>query len=131
MTETPTPATWSTDYLTLFGGVEQIDISTRRRDGSLRPSVPIWIVTVDGIVYVRSYRGTDGAWYRHASTHPEGTVKANGFQRDVTFAPADPANRDAIDAAYRVKYARYGASYLTTMLGEQAVISTLTLTPRS
>jgi hypothetical protein len=64
---------------------------------------------------------TDGAWYRHASTHPDGAVKTNGVQRDVTFTSADPATRDAIDAAYRAKYARYGASYLTTMLGEQAL----------
>jgi hypothetical protein len=55
MTETCT-ATWSADDLALFGGAEQIDLSTRRRDGSLRPFVPIWIVTVDGALYVRSYR---------------------------------------------------------------------------
>jgi hypothetical protein len=35
-----------------------------------------------------------------------------------------------IDAAYRAKYARYGESYLTTMLGKQAVASTLKLNPR-
>jgi hypothetical protein len=35
-----------------------------------------------------------------------------------------------IDAAYCAKYARYGESYLTTMLGEQAVASTLKLNPR-
>jgi hypothetical protein len=48
----------------------------------------------------------------------------------VTFAPADPAARDEVDAAYCTKYARYGDSYLTTMLGEQAVASTLTLIPQ-
>ena len=102
MTETPTAATWSTDDLTLFARAEQIDISTRRRDGSLRPFVPIWVVTLDGAPYVRCYRGPDGAWYRHASTNPDATVKTNGSQRDVTFAPANPANRDAIDAFDRV-----------------------------
>ena len=58
MTETST-ATWSADDLTLFAGADQIGISTRRRDGTLRPFVPIWIVTVDGALYVRSYRGAD------------------------------------------------------------------------
>jgi hypothetical protein len=79
---------------------------------------------------VRSYRGTGGAWYRHATTRPEGAIKINGLQRNVTLAAADPATRDEVDAAYRTKYARYGESYLTTMLGEQAVASTLTLTRR-
>jgi hypothetical protein len=93
MTETST-ATWSADDLALFGGADQIGISTRPRDGTLRPFVPIWIVTVDGALYVRSYRGADGAWHRQASTHPDGTVKTNGSQRDITFTPADPATRN-------------------------------------
>jgi hypothetical protein len=129
MTDTST-TTWPADELTRLGGAEEIDISTQRHDGSLRPFVPIWIVTVDGGLYVRSYRGTGGAWYRHATAHPAGTIKANGLQRDVTLTPADPATRDGIDAAYRTKYGRYGDSYLQTMLGEQAVASTMKLTPR-
>jgi hypothetical protein len=129
MTDTST-TTWPADELTRLGGADEIDISTFRRDGTLRPFVPIWLVTVDGALYVRSYRGTDGAWYRHATIHPEGTIRTDGLQRDVTFTPADPATRDEIDTAYRTKYARYGESYLTTMLSEQAVASTLKLTPR-
>jgi hypothetical protein len=129
MTDTPT-TTWLADGLTRLGGADEIDISTFRRDGTLRPFVTIWLVTVDAALYVRSYRGTDGAWYRHATIHPEGAIKINGLQLDVTFTPADPATRDDIDAAYRTKYARYGESYLTTMLSEQAVAATLKLTPR-
>jgi hypothetical protein len=129
MTDTST-TTWIADELTRLGGADEIDISTRRRDGTLRSFVPIWIVMVDAALYVRSYRGIDGAWYRHATAHPEGTIKTNGLQRDVTFTPADPATRAEIDAAYRTKYARYGETYLTTMLDEQAVASTLKLTPR-
>jgi hypothetical protein len=129
MTDTST-TTWTSDELTRLGGSDEIDISTRRIDGTLRPSVPIWIVAVNGALYVRSYRGTGGAWFRHANMHPDGAIRTHGLQRDVTFTPADPATRDEIDAAYRTKYARYGESYLTTMLGEQAVVSTLMLTPR-
>jgi hypothetical protein len=130
MTDTPMTA-WSEDDLTRLGGAEEIDISTRRRDGSLRPFVPIWIVALDGAFYVRSYRGTGGAWYRHAITHSDGAIRASGVQRDVTFTLADAATRDGIDAAYRTKYARYGASYLTTMLDEQAAATTMQLSPRA
>jgi hypothetical protein len=129
MTDTPT-TNWTEDDLTRLGGADEIDISTRRRDGSLRPFVPIWIVTVDGALYVRSYRGTGGAWYRHATAQPAGTIRANGLQRDVTFTPADAAVRDGIDAAYRTKYGRYGASYLKAMLDEQAAATTMQLSPR-
>jgi hypothetical protein len=82
MTDTST-TTWTSDELARLGGGDEIDISTRRIDGSLRPSVPIWIVAVDGVLYVRSYRGTDGAWYRHATIRPEGAIKINGPDDDA------------------------------------------------
>jgi hypothetical protein len=129
VTDTSTAA-WPPDELTRLGGADEIDISTRRRDGSLRPFVPIWTVTVDDALYVRSYRGSGGSWYQHATADPNGAIRAGGLHRDVAFAPADPASRPAVDAAYRVKYARFGDSYLQPMLAEQAVTATLKLTPR-
>jgi hypothetical protein len=74
---------WPADELTRLGGADEIDVSTFRRDGTLRPFVPIWIVTVDGALYVRSYRSTDGAWYRHATIRPEGAIKINGPDDDA------------------------------------------------
>jgi hypothetical protein len=130
MTESSTTTTWSSGELAHLGEADEIDISTHRRDGSLRTFVPIWLVIVHGDVYVRSYRGTDGAWYHHATIYPDGAIRTTRLQCDVTFIPADSAIRNEIDAAYRIKYARYGESYLTTMLGEKAVASTLKLAPR-
>jgi hypothetical protein len=129
MTTTPAAA-WPADDLEQFGGADEISISTRRADGSLRPFVPIWIVIVDGALYARSYRGTGGAWYRHATAHPTGAIRTGGQQREVTVAPADPASRSAVDAAYHAKYARYGDTYLAPMLADQAVDTTLQLTPQ-
>jgi hypothetical protein len=130
MTHTPTAA-WAVGELTRLGGADKIEISTRRRDGTLRAFAPIWTVTVGGCLYVRSYRGTGGAWYRHATARPAGVIRARGLQRDVTFTPADPASRDAVDAAYRGKYARYRDTYLKAMLADQAVAATLRLAPQS
>jgi hypothetical protein len=129
VTDTPTTS-WPAEELFRLGDTEQIDISTRRRDGSLRPFVPIWVAAVDGAVYVRSYRGMGGAWFRHASTHPDGAIRVNGSQRDVTFTAADPATRDSIDAAYRTKYSRYADTYLKAMLDQAAVATTIKLIPR-
>ena len=37
-----------------------IDIATRRKDGSLRSYVPIWVVSDGSDLYGRSWKGTDG-----------------------------------------------------------------------
>jgi hypothetical protein len=82
---------------------------------------------------VRSYRGRDGAWYRHATARPAGAIRTAGQQADVTFTPIDLHQRDllkAIGDAYRAKYGRYGDRYLQPMLAEQAVAATLRLIPR-
>jgi len=127
MTNSSTPAAWTADALSRFGAAEEIEISTRRDDGSLRAFVPIWIVAVGDALYVRSYRGAGGAWYRHATEHPAGAIRAVG-------PPADPQQLDArtaIDDAYRSKYGRYGDTYLQPMLAEQAVAATVRLIPQS
>jgi hypothetical protein len=132
MTHSSTPA-WSAGPLARFGGADEIEISTRRDDGSLRPFVPIWVVAVGDALYVRSYRGPGGAWYRHAIQHPAGAIRAAGQPADVTFTPVGQQQRDlikAIDDAYRGKYARYGDTYLQPMLADQAVATTLQLTPQ-
>jgi hypothetical protein len=68
---------------------------------------------------VRSYRGRDGAWYRHATARPAGAIRTAGQQADVTFTPIDLHQRDLLEAigdAYRAKYGRYGDRYLQPML---------------
>jgi hypothetical protein len=110
MTHSSTPPVWSADLLSRFGAADEIEISTRRRDGSPRPFMPIWIVAVGEALYVRSYRGAG-----------------------VTVTPLDTQRREdtkAIDDAYRSKYGRYGDTYLQPMLADQAVAATLQLTPQ-
>ncbi|MFY9934820.1 MAG: DUF2255 family protein [Streptosporangiaceae bacterium] len=124
---------WTPAELHRIGSAEELQIITGRRDGSDRPPVPIWVVRVGDELYVRSFRGPDGAWYRHASQHPAGRIRAGGIDRAVTFDAAgrDGEVRPAVDDAYRAKYARYGDSYLGPMLAEQAAATTLKLTPSS
>jgi hypothetical protein len=111
------------------GAAEELQIAVERRDGTLRDWVPIWVVRVADDLYVRSYRGTAGVWYRHAVAQPHGRIRAGGLQREVTFAPADDGVTAAIDDAYRAKYARYGDRYLQPMLTSSAIAATLRLTP--
>ncbi len=129
MTTAPAAA-WPAGDLEQFGGADEISLSTRRRDGSLRPSVPTRIVAAGEALYVRSYRGTGGAWYQHAAQHPAGSIRPGDHHAGVTFAPADQTQREAIDAAYRAKYARYGDTYLPPMLAGQAAGATLRVVPQ-
>ena len=45
------------------------------------------------------------------------------------FAEVDDVN-DEIDAAYRAKYDRYGATYVDPMVGAEARAATIKLVPR-
>ena len=122
---------WTPDQLDRIGSAEELEITTARSDGSLRRWVPIWVVRVDDDLYVRSYRGADGAWYWHATQHAQGRIRAGGVERDVTVDRPDDTVQPAVDNAYRAKYARYGAGYLQPMLAARATATTLRLTPRT
>jgi hypothetical protein len=101
------------------------------RSGGRGPATAIWVVRDGDDLYVRSYRGTDGAWFRHALARREGRIQAGGIGKDVTFADeTDPAVNDQIDAAYRDKYRRIGASYVEPMVSPGARATTLRLVPR-
>jgi hypothetical protein len=48
---------WTAADLDRIGSATELEITTRRADGSLRPYVPIWVVRVGGQLFVRSWRG--------------------------------------------------------------------------
>jgi hypothetical protein len=125
-----TRAAWTADELDRIGGAEELQIAARRRDGSLRRPVPIWVVRVGDELYVRSWRGAGGSWYRTARATHEGHISAGGVDRDVLLAEVGADVDDAIDAAYRAKYGRY-SSYVEPMIAPQARATTLKLVPRA
>lgn len=109
---------------------DELEITTARSDGSLRPWVPIWLVRVGNDLYIRSYRGDRGAWYRHATDAGRARIRAAGVERDATVKHAGDETREAVAAAYQAKYARFGDAYLKPMLAPQAAAATLRLIPR-
>jgi hypothetical protein len=119
---------WMTQELDTIGNAGEIQLSTTRPDGSLGSSVPVWIVRLGNDLYVRSYRGQSGTWYRHARRHPIGHIRAAGINRDIKFnGPNGTSDREAIDDAYRSKYGDSG--YTDTMVREDVAATTLRLTP--
>lgn len=120
---------WSTQELNTIGNADEIQLSTTRRDGSLRSAVPLWIVRLGNDLYVRSYRGQAGSWYHHARRHPFGHIRATGIDRDIEFTDPGDTSPQAIDDAYRSKYGR-GSGYVDTMVRDDVATTTRRLTPR-
>ncbi|GAA3592339.1 DUF2255 family protein [Nonomuraea rosea] len=124
-------STWTSDELGKIETADELQIAPRDGDGRPRRPVPIWVVRDGDDLYVRSYRGPDGAWFRAAVSGHEGHIRAGGVDKDVTFAEErDPQLNERVDAAYRSKYGRYSADYVDPMVAEPARETTLKLVPR-
>jgi hypothetical protein len=124
-----TESAWTADELDRIGAAEELATAPRRADGTLRRPLPIWVVRVGDDLYVRSWRGDDGSWYRAARASGEGHISAGGVDRDVSYVPVDDEVNDAVDAAYRDKYGRY-PSYVEPMVAAASRATTLRLVPR-
>ncbi|WP_448006007.1 DUF2255 family protein [Agromyces bauzanensis] len=118
---------WPGDELDVIGNAEEVGISSRRRDGSLRPYVTIWAVRVGDDLYIRSAYGPDNPWFVRARASGSGRIRAAGLERDVEFAEADADVHGSIDAAYHAKYDRHGPKIVGTVVGPQVVDTTLRL----
>jgi hypothetical protein len=62
--------------------------------------MPIWVVRVHDDLYVRSYRGPSGSWYRRARRNGSGRIRVGGIDRAVRFTAADAGVRAKVDEAY-------------------------------
>jgi hypothetical protein len=109
--------TWNNDELNRIGGAEELQISSRRTDGTLRPYVTIWAVRDGDELYVRSAYGATNGWFRRAKASGTGRIRDGGVERDVTFAEADPGAHAGIDHAYHSKYDRYGPQIVGSVVG--------------
>ncbi|WP_051324557.1 MFS transporter [Candidatus Solirubrobacter pratensis] len=102
-----TEPSWTTNELDRIGNADELYVAPRGKDGALRRAVPIWAVRVGDELYVRSWRGNGGRWYRAARVSGEGHITAGGVSHDVALRDADDGVNDAVDAAFREKYGRY------------------------
>lgn len=123
-------STWTNNELDKIGSAEELQIASLRRDGALRNPVTIWVARVGDALYVRSYRGHDGAWFRAAQVRHEGYIQAGGVDKEVIFVnETNSGINDQIDDAYRTKYGRY-PQYVAPMVTAGARSTTLKLAPR-
>jgi hypothetical protein len=124
--------TWSTEDLDRIGRADELQLASRRPDGTLRPYVVMWVARAGDDLYVRSAHGPDNPWYRRAKGSGTGRIRAAGVERDVSFAEADtdPSLHAAIDTAYHAKYDRYGPAIVGAVTGNNAATVTIRLLPR-
>ena len=122
---------WTHHDLERMGAAEELQLATFKKDGTLRKPVVIWVVRVGDELYVRAYRGREGAWFRQTQRRPEGRIVASGVTKDVTLVDTSSheALNNEIDAAYQSKYRRYSATFVGPMITRQARATTLKLVP--
>lgn len=121
---------WTAAELDRIDGTDELDVAPLESDGTLRPPTTIWVVRDGDDLYVRSWRGTGGAWYQAARSTHAGRITSGGVAKDVTFSEeTDPVVNHRVDAAYRSKYSRY-SSYVAPMVADGARAATLKVQPR-
>jgi hypothetical protein len=122
---------WTKDELDKIGQADELEIASVRHDGTLSNSVTIWVVRIGNDLYVRSYKGRRGAWFRAAQVRHEGHIRAGGIEKDVTFVEeTNPVTDGRLDTAYRTKYRGYGAQYVDPMVAAEARAAPIRLVPR-
>jgi hypothetical protein len=121
---------WPADELNRMAGVDELGVSSRRPDGTLRPFITIWFARVGDDLYVRSAHGHDNPWFQRALRSGEGRIRVAGLERDVAFEVPDDGVAAAVTASYLARYGRYAPSIVGTVVSAEAVRSTLRLVPR-
>lgn len=122
-------STWTDTELQLFAKADDFHISPYREDGTTYGTPTfIWSVVAGGDLYVRPYNGPRSRWYQAAMQQRGGCIRIDGTEHQVDFAPAEPFVLDAVDDAYRAKYA--GSPYLAPMIAQGPQQATVRVTPR-
>jgi hypothetical protein len=123
---------WTDEELDRIGTAQELEVAPLRADGTPRRPVTIWVVREGDALYVRSWRGRSGAWYRGVQERYQGHIRAGGVDKEVNFVAIDDEELDErIDAAYWSKYGRYGSSYVEPMTSGETRSTTLRLEPRA
>jgi hypothetical protein len=118
------------ETLRLLDETKEVRIETRRDGDSPEHRTIIWVVVVEGEVFVRSVRGQRGRWYREISSNPEGALHVQDDRIPVQAIPVtEEAMVDAVSAAFRSKYQQSSPSSTEAMVRPETLPTTLKLWP--
>lgn len=125
-------ATWSPAELQKINASRELQIASRRADGTLRRWVPIWVVSTGGLVYVRTWYRRDTGWFGHVLTSHRARIRVPGLEADVAVedvGEGTPELRAAVNVAYETKYGSGGGT--ERMVSAGAAAATLRLNPET
>jgi hypothetical protein len=118
------------ETLQLLDETQEVRIETRRDEDAPVHRTIIWVVTVDGDVFVRSVRGDRGRWYREVSANPSAALHVGERRIPVRAAPVtDETTVEAVSEAYWSKYGRTLPGPTRAMVRPETLPTTLKLEP--
>ncbi len=118
------------ETLQLLDEIEEVHVETRREQDAPEHRTIIWVMVVDGEVFVRSVRGPRGRWYQEISANPEGALHAGNHRIPVRAAHAtDDSTVEAVSEAIRGKYEEAWPGPTAGMLRTETLPTTLKLLP--
>jgi hypothetical protein len=121
---------FASDTLQLIDETREVRIKTCRDEDAPVHRTTIWVVTVDGTVFVRSVRGREGRWYREVSENPAAALHVGHDRIAVRAVPVtDEAKIRAVSEAYREKYGRTSPGSTRAMVQPETLPTTLRLEP--
>ena len=119
--------TFEESDLDLLATTKEIKVETHSQSGEVHRTI-VWPLVRDGVVYLRSYRGPGGRWYREAIADPHIALLFDRRRLPARAVPAtDAASVEACSEALREKYRR---SYsLEAMLAADVLSTTIRIEP--
>jgi hypothetical protein len=119
-------ATFDADTLRALHDVQEPVIRTEKHP---RSRVVIWVVVADDEVFVRSWRGAEGRWYKDLAAGGLATLEFDGRRLSVQAFPAgDPNSIERTSREILRKYRR--SSHAQEMVRPDILATTLRLEPR-
>jgi len=101
------------------------------RSGTEHRYTGVWVVVVDGRVFVRSWNDKPTGWFRAFKKEPSGTIQVG--KREIRVRASVPRSariRDAVTAAYGEKYPTKGSRKWVEGFAEpERVLTTLEFLP--
>jgi hypothetical protein len=124
----PTSARFSARRLAVFADARILGV----RSGTEHRYTSIWVVVVDGRVFVRSWNDKPSGWYRAFLAEPRGSVTVGDTEILVRAAPVRSVRiRRAVSEAYAEKYPTKGSVRWVRGFAEPArEVNTLEILPR-
>ena len=123
----PKNATFADDILEALQDAKILGV----RAGTEHRYTGVWVVVVDGRVFVRSWNDKPTGWFRAFRKQPSGTIQVGGLEIPVRAKLARSARiRDAVTVAFGEKYNTKASRKWVEGFAEPArVLTTLEFVP--